>query len=264
MLPVHDVNPVRRTPVFTYTLIVANVAVFLLTPAMTTVIDGISLAELCQQQAFYDRYAAIPLEMLENRQLPVVATGEVTDGATCATGPAPYDKNPALSVLNSMFLHGGWLHLLGNMLFLWVFGNNVEDRFGRLGFLGFYLLTGYIAAYGFALADPGLAQPLIGASGAVSGVLGAYFVLFPRARVWSLVPVLLFLPLRLPAWLVLGTWFVLQWIYSSGYAISEAGSVAYLAHILGFLFGALIALPVRLQASKHPPQPPLYYRKEWR
>jgi membrane associated rhomboid family serine protease len=125
-----------------------------------------------------------------------------------------------------------------------VFGNNVEDRSGHLRFLLFYLLCGYVATYGFALAYPGSTVPLVGASGAVSGVLGAYLVLYPRARVWSLVPVLLFLPLRLPAWLVLGLWFALQWLYSAGYAVSEAGRVAYLAHVLGFLLGVLVAVPV--------------------
>jgi membrane associated rhomboid family serine protease len=140
-----------------------------------------------------------------------------------------------------------------------VFGNNVEDRFGRLRFLLFYLFCGYAAAYAFALANPDATDPLIGASGAVSGVLGAYLVLYPRARVWSLVPVLFFIPLRLPAWFVLGLWFVLQWVYSAGYAVSAAGSVAYLAHVVGFLVGALIALPVRGRGQRPvygPPRPP--------
>jgi membrane associated rhomboid family serine protease len=136
------------------------------------------------------------------------------------------------------------------MLFLWVFGNNVEDRLGRLRFALFYLVCGYAAAYVFALANAYSAQPLIGASGAIAGVLGAYLVLYPRARVWSLVPVLLFIPLRLPAWLVLGMWFVLQWVYSAGYAVSEAGSVAYLAHVAGFVLGALLAIPLR---GRRPP-----------
>jgi membrane associated rhomboid family serine protease len=248
VIPVHDVNPIRRTPWVTYLLIALNVAVFLLTPAATTTGVGYtSLGELCRQEAFYDRYAAIPWELIDNRQLPEVPTGEagVGDrGPGCVVGPPAYHKVPALSVLYSMFLHGGWLHLLGNMLFLWVFGNNIEDRFGRLRYLIFYLLCGYVAAYGFALASHGSVQPLIGASGAVSGVLGAYLVLFPRARVWSLVPILLFFPLRLPAWLVLGLWFALQWTYSIGYAVSEAGSVAYLAHVLGFVFGMVAAIPL--------------------
>ncbi|HET6213909.1 MAG TPA: rhomboid family intramembrane serine protease [Micromonosporaceae bacterium] len=249
VLPIHDVNPVRRTPWVTYLLIAANVLVFLVTPAVSTSgVESVSLRDLCRQQAFYDRYAAIPQELMDNKQLPTAPNGEVgvgRRGPGCVVGPPGYSKRPVLSVLFSMFLHGGWLHLLGNMLFLWVFGNNVEDRFGRLRYLLLYLIGGYVAAYGFALANSGSVEPLIGASGAVSGVLGAYLVLFPRARVWSLVPILFFIPLRLPAWFVLGLWFVLQWVYSAGYAVSGAGSVAYLAHVLGFAVGVLAALPLR-------------------
>jgi membrane associated rhomboid family serine protease len=111
--------------------------------------------------------------------------------------------------------------------------------------LAVYLACGYVAAYGFAEAHPASTAPLIGASGAISGILGAYLVLYPRARVWSLVPFLFFLPLRIPAWIVLGLWFLLQWMYSAGIATSGAGSVAYLAHVFGFIFGALVGLVMR-------------------
>ncbi|MEJ3742126.1 rhomboid family intramembrane serine protease [Actinomycetes bacterium KLBMP 9797] len=256
VIPVHDVNPTRRTPWVTYLLIALNLIVFLLSPAAdTSGVQNVSLAELCQQEAFYDRYAAIPRELTDNEPLPVAPTGAVGEdarGAGCVVGPPTYDKIPAVSVLYSMFLHGGWLHLLGNMLFLWVFGNNVEDRLGRLRYLLFYLAAGYAAAYAFAFANGDAVQPLIGASGAVSGVLGAYLMLYPRARVWSLVPILFFIPLRLPAWLVLGLWFVVQWVYSAGYAVSDAGSVAYLAHVAGFLFGMLVAIP--LTPRRGPPR----------
>jgi membrane associated rhomboid family serine protease len=249
VIPVHDVLPVRRTPWVTYALIVVNVIVFLLTPAsQTTGVQSAALGQLCRQEAFYDRYAAVPRELVHNRTPAQAPTGEAAigpQGPGCVLGPPAYHKVPALSVLYSMFLHGGWLHLLSNMLFLWVFGNNIEDRLGRLRFTLFYLVCGYLAAYGFALANPDSTQPLIGASGAIAGVLGAYLMLYPRARVWSLVPFLLFLPLRLPAWLVLGLWFLLQWVYSAGYAVSQAGSVAYLAHVIGFIVGALLALPLR-------------------
>src|SRR5690606_25893787 len=147
VLPFHDVNPVRRVPWVTYLLIGANLVVFLLTPAATVGVSA-GLADLCEIQAFYDQYAAIPEELLTNRQLPQVATGEVgvgRRGPGCVLAPPDYQKVPALSMLYSLFLHGGWLHLLGNMLFLWVFGNNVEDRFGRFGFLLFYLGCGYLA-----------------------------------------------------------------------------------------------------------------------
>jgi membrane associated rhomboid family serine protease len=263
VLPVHDVNPVHRTPLVTYLLIGVNVGVFLFTPAATMLgVEGATLAELCDQQAFYSQYGAIPRELVDNEQLPVVPTGAVA-GRECAAGPPPYEKIPILSVLFSMFLHAGWLHLLGNMLFLWVFGNNVEDRFGRIRFLLLYLLCGFAAAYGFALVNRDEAMPLVGASGAVAGVLGAYLVLFPRARVWSLVPILLFIPLRLPAWLVLGLWFVVQWFYSSGLAVSDAGAVAYLAHVIGFVVGMLAAVPMLRRRPRPRPRVvrPAYRRR---
>jgi membrane associated rhomboid family serine protease len=266
VIPVHDVNPVRRTPWVTYALIAVNVIALLLTPAFADIgMGGTTLGDFCHQQAFFEHYAAIPRELIHNTQLPLVATGGAGIGPAgpgCIVAPPAYHKIPALSVLTSMFLHGGWLHLLGNMLFLWVFGNNIEDRFGRIGYLLLYLASGYAAAYGFALANPDATEPLIGASGAVSGILGAYLVLFPRARVWSLVPVLFFIPLRLPAWLVLGMWFVLQWLYSSGLAVADGGAVAYLAHVIGFVVGVLVALPFRNQRPPPPrPLPAQKYRE---
>ena len=260
VIPVHDENPARRTPWVTYLLIAANVVVLLLTPAaQTTGVQDVTLAQLCQQEAFYDQYAAIPSELTSNEPLPQVATGHVGVGPTgpgCVLQAPTYEKLPLLSVLFSMFLHAGWLHLLGNMLFLWVFGNNVEDRFGHLGYALFYVLCGYAATYGFALANADLAEPLVGASGAVAGVLGAYLALYPRVKVWSLVPFLLFIPLRLPVWLVLGLWFVIQWVYSVGLAVSDAGAVAYLAHVIGFVVGYLIARPFRLPTQpEYRPRP---------
>jgi membrane associated rhomboid family serine protease len=256
VIPIHDQNPLRRTPVVTIGLVLVNVVVFLLTPAVSSTELGTDAPRAaCQQAAFYEHYAAIPREMTHNEPLARVPTGEVGDVSgdtvSCTTGQPSYDKIPFVSVLSAMFLHGGWLHLLGNMLFLWIFGNNVEDRFGRLRFLLFYLFCGYTAAYGFAFASPDSTEPLIGASGAIAGVLGAYLLLFPKARVWSLVPILFFIPLRLPAWFVLGLWFVLQWLYSSGYAVSDGGSVAYLAHVVGFVTGLIITFIV-MMSSRQP------------
>jgi membrane associated rhomboid family serine protease len=254
VIPIHDVNPVRRTPWVTYGLIALNVAILVLSPA-SRVSMGLqpSTRTLCRQAAFYDRNAAIPRELISNRPLRLVATGRPgPQPGTCVLGRPSYHKIPALSVLESMFLHAGWLHLLGNMLFLWIFGNNIEDRLGRFKYLLFYLACGYAAAYGFAAVNPHSAEPLIGASGAIAGVLGAYLVLYPRARVWSLVPFLLFLPLRIPAWVVLGLWFVLQWAYSAGYAAAGAGAVAYAAHVIGFVLGAAVGLLVR---AAGPPAP---------
>jgi membrane associated rhomboid family serine protease len=261
VIPVYDVNPVRRTPWITYALIAANVIIFLITPAVSrSGVEGVALSDQCAQEAFYERYGAVPDELITNKPPALVPTGAVgvgRSGAGCVVAPPTYQKHPALSVLTAMFLHGGWLHLLGNMLFLWVFGNNVEDRMGRLRFLLFYLASGYAAAYGFSVVNASSTAPLIGASGAIAGVLGAYIVLYPRARVWSLVPFLLFIPLRLPAWLVLGSWFVLQWFYSSQLAVSSGDSVAYLAHVVGFLFGVLLALPLR-PARPTGPRPPAW------
>ncbi|MBQ0985091.1 rhomboid family intramembrane serine protease [Streptomyces sp. F63] len=144
-----------------------------------------------------------------------------------------------LTPLTAFFIHGGWLHLLGNLLFLHVFGRILEARLGPARYLLLHAGTGYLALAAFAAADPASDQPLVGASGAVSGVLGAFLLLFPRARVTSLFPFLFFLPLRFPAWVVLPFWFALQWLASYGSA--EGSGVAHLAHLTGFLAGFLWA-----------------------
>lgn len=256
MIPVHDVNPLRRTPWVTYTLVLANVVVFLLMPAAAhSLVGSTTLAQLCDLQAFTQRWGAVPRELLQNQVPGLVPTGRAVlsqQGPGCLLGPPAYEKVPALSVLTSMFLHSSWSHLAGNMLFLAIFGNNVEDRMGRLRFLLFYLVCGYAAGYGFALTTPSSTQPLIGASGAIAGVLGAYLVIYPRARVWGLIPVLFFLPLRVPAWLMLGMWFVLQAFYSTGYGTADAGSVAYAAHVIGFVVGALLGIAFRGRSRRRP------------
>src|SRR4051794_22813201 len=180
VLPVHDRNPLRRTPVVTWALIAVNFAVFVLATPLLTSVGGVSTptpTALCQQERFFDRYGAIPKELLDNRQLPRAPTGQaasVRGRVGCVeTSPPTFEKSPALSVLTAMFLHGGWLHLLGNMLFLLIFGNNVEDRMGRLPFLIFYLVCGYAAAYGYSLVTGPTTTSLIGASGAIAGVLGS-------------------------------------------------------------------------------------------
>ena len=254
VIPVHDLNPLRRTPWITYSLIAVNVVIFLLSPG--TLPTSRQVATICRQQAFYDHYGAIPHELITGRQLlrPVPTGQEVTtrQGPACVEASRPYRKNPPLSVLTAMFVHASWLHLLGNMLFLLIFGNNVEDRFRKIPYLVFYLASGYLAAYGFATVYPGSAGPLIGASGAIAGVLGAYLVLYPRAKVWSLVPFLLFIPLPIPAWLVLGLWFVLQWADSIGHA-AAGGGVAYVAHVFGFVAGMLVGLLARAAGSRPRP-----------
>lgn len=258
VIPVHDVNPVRGTPWVTYALIAANVLVFLTMPGAAGSVAGGDLARLCHLQAFMDHYAAVPRELIHGSLPRLVPTGEIgigPHGPGCVVRPPSYDKSPPLSVFTAMFLHGGWLHLLGNMLFLLIFGNNVEDRMGHIRYLLFYVVCGYAAGYGFALFNADSADPLIGASGAIAGVLGAYLVLYPKARVWVLVPFLVFLPLRLPAWLVLGFWFGLQAVYSSGHGVSGTGTVAYTAHVVGFVAGMLLAWPLK-PGTPDPPEPP--------
>ena len=158
-----------------------------------------------------------------------------------------------LTLITSQFLHGGWLHLLGNMLFLWIFGNNIEDRFGRLRFLLFYLAGGIVAGLAQVAIDPESRIPTIGASGAIAATLGAYLVLYPRARITSLVFLGFFYQLiNVPALVVLAFWFVLQLvdgITSLGVA-ETGGGVAFFAHIGGFVFGALIALIVAARSRR--------------
>jgi len=242
VIPIHDQNPVRRSPVFTYLFIAINFAVFLLVPFISGTAQTSGVQDVCREDAFLREYAAIPKELVTNEPLPPSRTVvETPDGRRFACPVTTVDKIPALSALTSMFLHAGWLHLLGNMLFLYVFGNNVEDRLGRLRYLLFYVACGYVAAYAFAFLNADSTATLVGASGAVSGVLGAYLWMFPRARVISLVPFLFFLPFILPAWLVLGMWIVLQFLYMQSAAIAGDAGVAYAAHVAGFVAGFVIA-----------------------
>ncbi|NEA58652.1 rhomboid family intramembrane serine protease [Streptomyces sp. SID13666] len=236
VIPVYDKNPVRRTPVVTYALIALCVVVFLLGP-----ISGFNPSYgtgdqlQCAQAVYFDRWGVIPAELFHG-QLPLDRLGLP---AGC---PAPhtFTKMTFPSVLTAMFVHGSWLHLIGNMLFLYVFGDNVESRMGRFRYLLFFLAAGYLATYGFALAGADSTQTLVGASGAISGALGAYLYLYPKARVTSLFPFLFFVPLRFPAWMVLGFWFALQWLAAQ---TSQSGpGVAYLAHVVGFVFGFLAAV----------------------
>ena len=224
MIPLRDANPIRRTPVVTLGLIAACFAVF-----------AVEMAVWAQggDHALEDLVAAWGLT-------PSKLSGALRDGSLLSL--------PVATVFTSMFLHGGWLHILGNMLFLWIFGGRVEDRMGRAWFLVFYLLGGIAAAAGQTLVDPKLAEPLVGASGAISAVLAAYLVLFPRARIQSLVYLGFFYQLiAVPSVIVLGFWFVLQvldGIASLG-ASGISSGVAVFAHIGGFTAGILLALPFR-------------------
>lgn len=148
-----------------------------------------------------------------------------------------------VTVLSSMFLHGSWMHLVGNLWFLWIFGNNVEDSMGHLRFVVFYLLTGGAAVGAQAFSNPGSPLPMVGASGAISGIMGAYLVLYPRARVTTLLVVILFIQIvHLPAWVMLGYWFLVQ-VAAGALQPAGAGGVAFWAHAGGFLAGVLMVKP---------------------
>lgn len=183
VIPVHDENPVHRRPVVTWLFLLVNVVIFLTGPVVAGALGAAGPDQLCGQDAYYRHWGAIPEELLSSEQLPVTTTGEgreVPGGVACASERPDYTKVPEVSVLTAMFLHGGWLHLLGNLLFLYVFGNNVEDRLGRVRFLAFYLGCGFAATYGFSLFFADSFAPLVGASGAIAGCSAPTWCCFPR------------------------------------------------------------------------------------
>ena len=203
MIPLRDVIPSRTVPFLTVSIIILNILAW-----------------------FYE--LALPREDLPLflQQFGVV--------------PA-YFTFPTL--VSSMFLHGSWSHVLGNMWYLWIFGDNVEDRMGHGRFLIFYLLCGFIAAFGQILIDPTSTLPTIGASGAIAGVMGAYFVLYPQSRVLTLIPLIVFFEIvELPAIFLLGFWFLMQLFSAGAIAVtanSHSGGVAFMAHVAGFVFGLI-------------------------
>ena len=212
MFPIRDHNPSGGTPYVTLALIAANVLVFL---GYYTTLDGWPLMR------FFMEWGLVPERLAQGEGYPTLIT--------------------------HMFLHGGWMHLIGNMLFLWIFGDNLEEEMGRIGFLLFYLGSGLAAAALQIAADPGSGVPMVGASGAVAGVMGGYLLFYPKARVDVLLFfVIFFRVFALRAWTVLGLWFALQ-LFSGFSTPTEDGGVAYWAHIGGFLAGLVLALPVWLR-----------------
>jgi membrane associated rhomboid family serine protease len=239
-------------PLVTYLLIAVSAVVLLAGPSFgLNPRYGSGSDRVCAEQRFEQRWGAVPVELLGHRSLDALQLAALPPAvAGCTLAPTP-GKVPVLSVLTSLFVHAGWLHLAGNMLFLYVFGPAVEQRLGRVRFLLFYLGIGYLATYGYALTQAESAESvraLVGASGAIAGVLGGYLRLYPRARVTAMVPMLLFLPLRFPAWLVLGLWFGLQW-WSVGSAVP---GVAYVAHVIGFSAGWLAVWAAGLRRRDRP------------
>ena len=212
MLPLSDHIPRRTVPVITMLIIIVNVIVFLWELQL-----GPDLQQAIFQVAFIPARFWLPGSLFANLE----------------------------TIFISMFLHGGFLHVGSNMLYLWIFGDNIEDRLGHVRYAVFYLLCGFIAALTHALANPSSTLPAIGASGAIAGVLGAYLILFPRARVTTLIPIFVFIMIReLPAVLLLGFWFVLQLFSGVGSLgvrdAQDMGGVAYFAHISGFVAGMIL------------------------
>lgn len=239
MVPLRDDNPTRITPYVTYALIAINILVFLyeltLTPA--------------QLDAFFRIWAVVPREL--------TAT---FSGAVIAAGPPEW-----LTLFTSQFLHGGFLHVAGNMLFLWIFGNNVEDRLGHVKYLVFYLSCGALAALAQWFFSSGSSIPSLGASGAIAGIMGAYILRYPQAQVLTLIPLgFFFTTVRLPAVLFLGFWFLQQALYGLASLQAptnigmESGGIAYWAHAGGFVFGAILG-PVLGLFSEEQPRSPRYY-----
>lgn len=218
MIPIRDQIPTRSVPFVNYLLIAANILAF--------IFQWLAGAD---QEALVWQFALIPAQVTAGLDL-----GDISD------------------IFTSMFMHGGWAHLLGNMLYLWIFGDNVEDRMGSFNYLIFYLAGGVAASLAHILTNPGSQIPTVGASGAIGAVLGAYLVLYPRSRVLTFIPLGFFMRLTLvPASIVLGLWFVLQ-LFSGVLSLGgpDVGGVAFWAHIGGFAFGALIAF---LFAREHKP-----------
>ena len=232
MFPIRDHNPSGKTPYVTFALIVINVLVFL----------GYVSMDDWDLQRFFMTWGLVPARF--------------TSGAGLET------------LFTSMFLHAGWLHLGGNMLFLWIYGDNLEEEMGHFGFLVFYLACGAVAGLAQALPDPGSPIPMVGASGAIGGVMGGYLLMFPRAKVDVLFIFIIFFRIfAIPAWVVLGLWLAIQ-IFSGVSTPSDVGGVAYWAHVGGFVAGLVLTLPAWLRrggqgywqrTEGHPPHPETHF-----
>jgi membrane associated rhomboid family serine protease len=232
MFPYRDENETQRLAIVTGTLIGLNVLAWIF-------IQGAgSTLPLAQSVC---NLGLIPGELTGS--LAPGTSFPMGEGLVCATDPGPQVSH----LITSMFLHGSWMHLLGNMWFLWIFGNNIEDSMGRLRFLVFYVVCGLAAALGQVLTNPSSAIPMVGASGAISGVMGGYLVLYPNVRVFAFLPLGFFITsVALPAWAMLGYWFLIQFVSGLAAFGGEVGGVAFWAHIGGFAAGVvLIKLFVR-------------------
>jgi len=234
-MPLRDDDIDRRTvPVVTYALIAVNILVWLI--------------EIGLGEKFINGYSTVPFEITHNTDLvgmQTVQAGGQSIPIHLYPGPTPI----YLTLLFSMFMHASWLHIAGNMLYLWIFGDNIEDRIGHAKFLVFYLVCGLAASAAEILFQPNSVIPSLGASGAIAGVLGAYLILFPRRQIRVLVARQI---VNMPAFMVLGLWIVLQVVSQVGVAGAQTGGVAYVAHIGGFIAGVALILLIRGRTAVAP------------
>lgn len=231
MFPIRDDNPHFLTPYATYGIIALNVAAWIFLQGLGT--GSIHEASIC-------RLGLIPAELLQT--VPLGTRIALAPGVLCELR----DHSAWFTVLSSMFMHGSWLHIIGNMWFLWIFGNNVEDSMGTVRFVIFYLLCGFAAAAVQVAAGPESTIPMVGASGAIGGVMGAYILLYPRVRVHMLIFLGFFVTtVAVPAVFMLGYWFVVQLLSGFGSLGGEGGGVAFWAHVGGFAAGAVLILLFR-------------------
>jgi membrane associated rhomboid family serine protease len=223
VMPLGDDNLDRRSaPIVTYVLIAINIIVWLL--------------ELSGGETFINGFSAVPFEITHNTDLvgqQIVNVGGQSVSIDLYPGPTPV----YLTLLSSMFMHASWMHIIGNMVYLWIFGDNIEDRLGHAKFLIFYLVCGFAASAAHILFTPDSVIPSLGASGAIAGVLGSYLILFPRKNVRVLVSRSI---VNMPAWMVLGLWIALQVFSQIGVSGGQSSGVAYLAHIGGFVAGVVL------------------------
>ncbi len=250
MFPLRDNNPTRRVPVLTILLILVNIGVyFLVQPQGQQLLGQVSTdVEGADATRFSFEYAAIPCEVTTGEPLSVgelpQGSGDMADCEAESSDPPVFpDKRVWLAVVFSMFFHGGLLHLGGNMLFLWVFGNNIEDHLGPARFLAFYLIGGIVATGAHILVQPDSTIPLVGASGAVAAVMGAYLVWFPNAPVLTAFFFILILFREISAKWLLGFWFISQFF------VNPNAGVAWMAHVGGFVFGVAIGLLIRASGA---------------
>jgi membrane associated rhomboid family serine protease len=245
VFPYHDENETQRTPVVTMVLVALNVLTWLLVQgAGSELLLARSVCEL----------GLIPGELTAS--LSPGTRFPMGEGLVCVTDPGRQTSN----VVTSMFLHGSWMHLLGNMWFLWLFGNNIEDSMTRPRFVAFYVLSGLAAAFAQVAADPASEVPMVGASGAISGVMGAYLVLFPRVRVFTMVPLGFFITsMALPAWAMLIYWAFLQFAGGVTSIFAEqTGGVAFWAHLGGFVAGVVL-----VKIFERPDRVAAHTRRHW-